>query len=471
MTRRQKLRTSYVLTDFLTANIAFVLFDICRFYLQFPTTRGFTLGSFLLNWKLLLEQGLIPFFVLGVYAISGFYNEPERRSRITELITTALSAVVVTLAIYFTLLVNDVGLAKIAHYKLLGILFGLFFVVAYIGRYIITTGLFHSIRRGNLRFNTVIIGNSPRSRKVAQQLVRTQSLYGYNIVGYVPVVGESTGPGDVSLLSFDDLRRLVDDGAISDVIIALENEDNERTVLAVMNRLYEFDISIKVAAGSFSYLTSGIRLEDIYGEPLLEVSRSRLTECARNLKRLGDIVAALISLVVLAIPMAVVALAVKLDSPGPAIYHQERVGYRRRPFRIHKFRTMVAGAEADGPQLSRLNDARITRIGRILRKYRIDELPQFWNVLRGEMALVGPRPERAYYIEKIVRVAPYYTLLQQVRPGITSWGMVKFGYATTVGEMVERSKYDLLYIGNMSLTVDMKILIYTIRTVLTGRGM
>ena len=257
MTRRQKLRISYVLTDFLTANIAFVLFDICRFYLQFPATRGFTLGSFLLNWKLLLEQGLIPLFVLGVYAVSGFYNEPERRSRITELITTALSAVVVTLAIYFTLLVNDVGLAKIAHYKLLGILFGLFFVVAYIGRYIITTGLFHSIRRGNLRFNTVIIGNSPRSRKVAQQLVRTQSLYGYNIVGYVPVVGESTGPGDVSLLSFDDLRRLVDDGAISDVIIALENEDNERTVLAVMNRLYEFDISIKVAAEQMNEIIDG----------------------------------------------------------------------------------------------------------------------------------------------------------------------------------------------------------------------
>ena len=114
---------------------------------------------------------------------------------------------------------------------------------------------------------------------------------------------------------------------------------------------------------------------------------------------------------------------------------------------------------------------RITHIGRFLRKYRIDEIPQFWNVLKGEMAFVGPRPERAYYIEKIIRVAPYYTLLQQVRPGLTSWGMVKFGYATTVEEMVERSKYDLIYIGNMSLTVDVKILIYTIRTVLTGKGM
>lgn len=467
--RRRKIRTAYILTDFLTANIVFLLFDICRYFMQNLAER-FTLDSFLLNWKILLEQGLIPLFVLMVYGISGFYNEPERRSRITELITTALSAIVVSLVIYLMLLVNDMGLAKVGHYKMIVILFGLFFVVTYIGRYIITTSLFNRIRRGNLRFNTVIVGNSPRSRKVAQSLVRTQSLYGYNIVGFMPVVGESIGAGDVRLLNFEDLRKLVDDHAISDVIIALENDDDERTVLSVMNRLFEFDISIKVAAGSFSYLTSGIRLEDIYGEPLLEVSCSQLSECARNLKRLGDIVASALSLVVLAIPMAVVALAVKIDSPGPALYHQERIGHRRRPFRIHKFRTMVAEAEAEGPRLSSRNDARVTRLGRFLRKYRIDELPQFWNVLLGEMALVGPRPERAYYMEKIVRRAPYYTLLQQVRPGLTSWGMVKYGYASNVEEMIERSKYDLLYIGNMSLTVDMKILIYTIRTVLTGRG-
>lgn len=471
MTRQQKIRTAYVLTDFITANIAFLLFDICRYFLIEFAQFNSHFYNFLTNSKILLEQGLFPLVVLGVYAISGFYNDPERRSRITELITTFLSAAVVSLLIYFSLMINDIGLVKVAHYKFLAILFGLFFIITYLGRYIITTRLFRSIRRGNVRFNTVIIGNSQRSRKVAQQLIRTQSLYGYNIIGFVPVVGESTGYGDVPLLSIDDLKRLVAEGAISDVIIALEQEDNEQTVLAVMNRLFDLDISIKVAAGSFSYLSSGIRLQDIYGEPLLEVSRSQLSECSRNLKRLGDIVVAGLSLILLLPVMSVVALAIKLDSKGPVFYHQERIGYRRRPFKIHKFRTMVAEAEPNGPQLSSENDMRITHIGRFLRKYRIDEIPQFWNVLKGEMAFVGPRPERAYYIEKIIRVAPYYTLLQQVRPGLTSWGMVKFGYATTVEEMVERSKYDLIYIGNMSLTVDVKILIYTIRTVLTGKGM
>jgi lipopolysaccharide/colanic/teichoic acid biosynthesis glycosyltransferase len=131
---------------------------------------------------------------------------------------------------------------------------------------------------------------------------------------------------------------------------------------------------------------------------------------------------------------------------------------------------MHSDAESGTPMLSSSNDSRITNIGKFMRKYRIDELPQFWNVIKGDMALVGPRPERPYYINLILKEAPYYTLLHQVRPGITSWGMVKFGYAQTVEEMVERSKYDLLYLSNMSLTMDLKILVFTIRTVITGRG-
>lgn len=460
-----------MVVDFITANIAFLLFDICRFYMSNTHTLWHNLGAFLGNRTLVTEQVLIPIFMVGIYTLSGFYNEPERRSRIAELITTFLSAIAPTILIYFVLLINDIGIRKIEHYKLILTLFGLLFVITYIGRFIVTTRLFRSIRRGQIRFNTVIIGNSRRARKVAQRLVRSQSIYGYNIFGYVPVAGESSAPGEVPLLNFNDLRRLVNENQISDVIIALQDEDNEQMVLNVMNQLFQFNVKIKVAAGSFSYLTSSIRIQDIYGEPLLEVSRSQLSDCARNLKRMGDIVAAAFSLVVLAVPMAIVALAVKLDSPGPAFYSQVRIGYRQRPFRIYKFRTMVSGAEADGPQLSHDNDSRVTRLGRILRKYRIDELPQFWNVLRGEMALVGPRPERAYFIEKILPIAPYYTLLQQVRPGLTSWGMVKFGYARSVEEMVERSRYDLLYVGNMSLTVDMKILIFTIRTVFTGKGM
>ena len=133
---------------------------------------------------------------------------------------------------------------------------------------------------------------------------------------------------------------------------------------------------------------------------------------------------------------------------------------------------MIVDSEPDGiPQLTKDNDFRITKIGKFLRKYRIDEIPQFWNVIKGEMSIVGPRPEREYFINQILQKAPYYALLHQIRPGITSMGMVKYGYASTIDEMLERLKFDIIYIENMSLVTDMKIIIYTIKTVITGKGL
>lgn len=195
-----------------------------------------------------------------------------------------------------------------------------------------------------------------------------------------------------------------------------------------------------------------------------------MSESTRNLKRAGDIVVSALALIVLSPLFLALAIAIKRDSKGPVFYSQERVGLRKKPFRIHKFRTMKTDAEANGPTLSSANDRRITKVGRVLRKYRIDELPQFWNVLKGDMSIIGPRPERDFYIRQIMKQAPYYTLIHQVRPGITSLGMVKHGYASNVDEMIERLQYDLVYLENISLTVDLKIILYTISTVLNGRG-
>ena len=142
------------------------------------------------------------------------------------------------------------------------------------------------------------------------------------------------------------------------------------------------------------------------------------------------------------------------------------------PFIIYKFRTMYQDSEREGiPKLSCENDERVTRFGKFMRKYRLDELPQFYNVLKGEMSLVGPRPERRYFIDQIIQQAPYYQRLTNVRPGITSWGMVKFGYANTVEKMIERSRFDISYMENMSLIIDITILIYTIKTIFTGKGL
>jgi lipopolysaccharide/colanic/teichoic acid biosynthesis glycosyltransferase len=165
-----------------------------------------------------------------------------------------------------------------------------------------------------------------------------------------------------------------------------------------------------------------------------------------------------------------IALAILLDSPGSIFFRQERIGFRGKPFMIYKFRSMKKDAEKSGPQLSSEHDDRRTKVGAFLRKSRLDELPQFINVLVGDMSIVGPRPERQFFIDQIVKKAPYYVRLHRIKPGITSWGQVKFGYAENVDQMVERMKYDILYLENMSLGLDVKIMIYTALIMIQGRG-
>ena len=212
-------------------------------------------------------------------------------------------------------------------------------------------------------------------------------------------------------------------------------------------------------------------MQQLVGDPLVDVSGCSMGDCERNIKWLCDVVISAVALVVLAPFYAMLAVAIKLDSKGAVVYKQRRIGLHNKPFTIYKFRSMVEDAEKDSvPQLSGDDDRRVTRVGRWMRKYRIDETLQFWNVLKGDMSLVGPRPEREYYLKQMMERVPYCALLHQVRPGITSLGMVKYGYARNVDEMIERLKFDLLYLENMSLVNDLKILIYTVKIVINGRG-
>jgi exopolysaccharide biosynthesis polyprenyl glycosylphosphotransferase len=269
--------------------------------------------------------------------------------------------------------------------------------------------------------------------------------------------------------TLDNIKDVINSHDIREVIIAIETSEKGR-INRIINTLTGCDVVIKAIPSMTDILTGKIRMNSILGTPLVLVSHQFMPAWQENAKYILDFTIALLALII-SLPLNLFLMAaIKLTSPGPVIYSHERIGRFGKPFKIYKFRSMYHGAEKNGPELSSKNDDRITKIGKFMRRMRFDEIPNFYNVLMGDMSLVGPRPERKYFIDKIVEAEPHYLHLLRVRPGITSWGQVKYGYAENVEQMLARLKYDLLYLDNMSLVVDMKILIYTALTIIKRKG-
>lgn len=456
----------------MTSNIAWLAYSCMRY--EFNVIQGdyYSLPYFLTSRMVLTGQFLFPLIMMLVFYLSGYYNEVFRKSRLHELFTTLWSSVIASLILFFIALINDLSRHRGLDYEMILLLVATIFLCVYSVRCCITAVTSHRIKNRKWSFNTLIVGCGAAAVAFGNRLNNMKSSLGYKIMGYVNIPRENVVK-DISLPCYelDDIEEVCRRENIQELIVVPTKHDSE-TVLTTINKLFALNLPIKITPDRYSVMLSKVRISDMVGDPLVDVSRGNMSEGSKNVKRLLDVLLSIIVLLVLSPVYVIVALLVKLDSKGPIFYSQERVGYHNEPFNIIKFRTMVCDAEKDGmPQLSSDNDPRITKIGHILRKYRIDELPQFWNVLRGDMSLVGPRPERQYYINEITKRVPSYALLRQVRPGITSLGMVKFGYAQNVDEMVERLSYDLLYLENMSLLNDFKIMVYTVKIVLTGRGM
>ncbi|MDE7179852.1 MAG: sugar transferase [Muribaculaceae bacterium] len=474
---RTKQRARYVVMDYVTTSLAFFIFNIFRFNMLDLEHLGYdSLWEFIFSDKLIIEQGMVPVACLAIYWISGYYNEPLRKSRLSELITTVGSALFCTLLLFFALLINDTTGVKLLDYEILLTLFGLLVIFVYAGRRILTRITLRQLKERRWLYSSLIVGHGPKSRKVYRTLKESGSVWAYDVIGFVDLHSEFGGsPIEIDaseglpVWKWDQIEEVAANHEIDQFILAPEALTDDQ-LMQLLKPLFPLNKPVKIAPDTLSFVTGNIRLDDIHAVPFIDLTSPRISEYQRNVKRTLDVLLSALGLIIASPVMLVAAIGVKLSSPGPVVYRQERIGKGRRAFKILKFRSMRNDAEKDGPRLSSDNDSRITDWGRIMRKYRIDELPQLWNIIRGEMSLVGPRPERLYYIEQIVERAPYYGLVFQVQPGLTSWGMVKHGYASTIEEMVDRSQYDLLYLNNMSLTTDFKIMLHTINTVIKGKG-
>jgi exopolysaccharide biosynthesis polyprenyl glycosylphosphotransferase len=463
----------YILFDILAAALTWIALFIYRKYnVDHSVFEHFT-SAILKDPKLYVGMVALPAYWIFLHTFIGAYTTPFRKSRLRELETTLLTVFFGTLIFFFVFILDDIVNSPFDYIKYFTILLFSQLFLTYIPRVLNTTITNNKLSSGKIGFKTLVIGSDEVALKVYQNILKQTPYVEKYILGYLTIPDEQDESIAAKLPymgTLDNLPAIVKEHQIKELIIAIQNGKRKIIESIITSISDNRDIMLKIIPQSQDYLIGTVKTSAILQEPLISVSTKHLPVWQQFLKRLMDITLSVLAAVLL-IPIYIFcAIGVKLSSRGPIFYLQERVGLNSKPFQIIKFRSMVANAETGTPLLSSKTDPRITKFGHFMRKIRLDETPQFINVLVGNMSLVGPRPERQYYIDQIVKVAPHYKLLLTVKPGMTSWGQVKFGYAENIDEMVERLKWDILYLDNMSLQTDIKILIYTALIVLKGKG-
>ena len=414
---------------------------------------------------------IVPAGWLFVYLLSGTYFDLYRKSRLNEINRTLISCMIGCICLAVIVIANDTGnysyfISASTRYLLIHT------VCALISRLFILYAVKRKLVKGAVGFKTLIIGGNQQAIDIYKQVLDNPKVLGNIFAGFIYSNKEASNGMSKYLTQLghlSQLEQIIDDHGIEEVIVAVDSSEHH-LLENIVTRLCYRPVVVKVLPDYYDIISGSVKTSNVYDAVLIHIHPDLMPDWQRVCKRLIDIAASFIALLILSPFLLFTAIMVKLSSPGGIIYKQQRIGLFGRPFYIYKFRSMFTDAEKAGPALSSQADPRITRWGRFMRKWRIDELPQFLNIVKGDMSLVGPRPERKHYIDIISKTHQHYRYLHKVKPGLTSWGMVQFGYAENVDQMIERMKYDLLYIENCSLALDLKIMMYTFMVIFQGRG-
>lgn len=454
-----------LVTDFLAINFAWILF----FY--FKVESG--LFQVMASPDFLLPMLIVYFYWIIVFTFVGMYRTWFASSRFAELSTLFKATFVGIFILFFVILYDDfVNDVSSTTRFLIFIYWGILLGTVGFGRLVVRSIQRNLLLRGIGRKNAVIVGFNPKAQNIHNSILRFRAL-GIDVVAYVAVKEENVGKefkGIKVADTYKNIQEVLTHTKASQVILALEKHE-EDVFLDVIDKCNGKEISLKIVPDLYEIISGQARTFQVYGFPLIDIMPHLMPEWEKKLKRVLDLIVSILLLIITLPITLITAVLIKLESPGPVFYMQERLGLNSKAIKIIKFRSMVKDAESkSGPVWAQKNDARVTKVGAFIRKTRIDEIPQMINILKGEMSLVGPRPEREHFVEQLAREIPLYKRRLCVRPGVTGWAQVKHKYDEDIEDVKTKLKYDLFYIENMSIRMDLNILLRTVLVVLFGKG-